>query len=286
MAYVPDATNIAEPLDTRKASSAAAEFRTLKTYIANSIPKLAADNQFTQRMAIGGAPTANTRLTINHTAYGALGAGLSILNTTAGAAAWIAAGFSNSTDADCIIALTQVGAASKYAAIGPTINIPLYFRVAGDVLRIENDGMYPVGDNLKHLGAGGLRFATVHAVTFNGSLNGNASSATGADRANALNNADLLSQRMDFRWQGQPGQPSWLWGSNDGNQHYVYNPANFNVNQANQVANALSISGTGLTWGGGTYNGSAAKTLSIQAGTNGYGVRNVNAGAPDRKSVV
>lgn len=35
-----------------------------------------------------------------------------------------------------------------------------------------------------------------------------------------------------FNWSGQSGQPTWLWGGNDKNSYYVYNPANFNVNSA------------------------------------------------------
>lgn len=35
-----------------------------------------------------------------------------------------------------------------------------------------------------------------------------------------------------FHWLGQSGQPSWLWGGNNENDYYVYNPANFNVNSA------------------------------------------------------
>lgn len=35
-----------------------------------------------------------------------------------------------------------------------------------------------------------------------------------------------------FNWTGQPGQPTWLWGGNDFNSYYVYNPSSFNVNTA------------------------------------------------------
>ena len=35
-----------------------------------------------------------------------------------------------------------------------------------------------------------------------------------------------------WNWVGQSGQPSWLWGSNDGTNMYVWNPSNFNVNTA------------------------------------------------------
>ncbi|MFC4593745.1 hypothetical protein [Sphingobium tyrosinilyticum] len=43
-----------------------------------------------------------------------------------------------------------------------------------------------------------------------------------------------------FNWSGQAGQPSWLWGSNDGNNYYVWNPSNFNVNYANSAGWANS----------------------------------------------
>jgi len=41
--------------------------------------------------------------------------------------------------------------------------------------------------------------------------------------------------KMTFNWNGQVGQPSWLWGGNDGGQMYVYDPRNFSVNYANNA---------------------------------------------------
>jgi hypothetical protein len=38
-----------------------------------------------------------------------------------------------------------------------------------------------------------------------------------------------------FNWSGQSGQPTWLWGSNDGSNYYVWNPSNFSVNYANSA---------------------------------------------------
>lgn len=43
-----------------------------------------------------------------------------------------------------------------------------------------------------------------------------------------------------FNWSGQPGQPSWLWGSNDGTNYYVWNPSNFSVNYSNSSGYAGS----------------------------------------------
>ncbi|WP_449413226.1 hypothetical protein [Pandoraea soli] len=41
-----------------------------------------------------------------------------------------------------------------------------------------------------------------------------------------------------YNWSGQGGQPSWLWGSNDGTNFYVWNPSNFSVNYANSAGSA------------------------------------------------
>lgn len=40
---------------------------------------------------------------------------------------------------------------------------------------------------------------------------------------------------LNFYWSGQSGQPSWLWGGNDGANMYVYNPSNFSVNYASSA---------------------------------------------------
>lgn len=59
-------------------------------------------------------------------------------------------------------------------------------------------------------------------------------------------------------WIGQSGQPTWLWGCNDGGNMYVWNPSNFSVKyatSAGSVSNSLNIFGV-------SYNGSAAKTVT------------------------
>jgi hypothetical protein len=48
---------------------------------------------------------------------------------------------------------------------------------------------------------------------------------------------------LNFNWSGQGGQPQWLWGGNDGNNMYVYNPSNFSVNYANGAGNADTVDG-------------------------------------------
>ena len=60
--------------------------------------------------------------------------------------------------------------------------------------------------------------------------------------ANTAGNANAVNGKV-FNWSGQGGQPTWLWGGNDGTNMYVYNPSNFNVNYANRAALLTSLSG-------------------------------------------
>lgn len=46
-----------------------------------------------------------------------------------------------------------------------------------------------------------------------------------------------------FNWVGQSGQPTWLWGGNDFNSYYVYNPSNFRVAYASSAGNAYTLEG-------------------------------------------
>lgn len=48
------------------------------------------------------------------------------------------------------------------------------------------------------------------------------------------------SCNKNWHWQGQGGQPSWLWGSEDGTNMYVYNPSDFKVNYANSANSAVT----------------------------------------------
>ena len=58
---------------------------------------------------------------------------------------------------------------------------------------------------------------------------GTAGTATTAAKLGRNGNTGIP---MTFNWSGQGGQPSWLWGGNDGSNMYVYNPSNFSVNTA------------------------------------------------------
>ena len=58
-----------------------------------------------------------------------------------------------------------------------------------------------------------------------------------SDKAATLAQGGIDGTPMTFNWSGQSGQPSWLWGSNDGSNHYVYNPSNFSVTNATHQTN-------------------------------------------------
>lgn len=52
-----------------------------------------------------------------------------------------------------------------------------------------------------------------------------------------------------FNWAGQSGQPTWLWGGNNFNSYYVYNPSNFRVAYAASAGNAEKLGGMSKNYG-------------------------------------
>lgn len=87
----------------------------------------------------------------------------------------------------------------------------------------------------------GLTITGTTKGTFSGNLTGNASTATSAISATTASHVGLggdVKNPMTFNWSGQSGQPSWLWGSNNGTDVKVWNPANFNVNSAKTATSA------------------------------------------------
>lgn len=104
-----------------------------------------------------------------------------------------------------------------------------------------------------HLGYGGdfssIKCGNGHTVWHSGNFNPDSKS----------NNHDhpyiptSASCNKNWNWSGQGGQPSWVWGGNDPNNMYVYNPSNFSVNYANSSnwangsANADKIGGKRIT---------------------------------------
>ena len=86
-------------------------------------------------------------------------------------------------------------------------------------------------------------FITGQTMNINGSstsCSGNAATATLATKASTLSQGGGNGTGMTFNWSGQSGQPTWLWGSNDGTNIYVWNPSNFNVNSATSATTATT----------------------------------------------
>ena len=73
--------------------------------------------------------------------------------------------------------------------------------------------------------------------------------AQAADYATSAGNADTVDGHH-FHWDGQSGQPGWLWGGNDSTNMYVYNPSNFSVNYANSAGSADTVDGHHFHWDG------------------------------------
>jgi hypothetical protein len=91
----------------------------------------------------------------------------------------------------------------------------------------------------------------VDSARISDSTSGNAATATLAAKSSTLASGGGNGTGMTFNWSGQSGQPTWVWGGNDGVNMYVYNPSNFSVAYAGNAGNANSISnatGGGYVW--------------------------------------
>lgn len=76
--------------------------------------------------------------------------------------------------------------------------------------------------------------------TIGGNITGNAGSAN-VGKALQIYDGSNKAINSTFHWVGEGGQPTWLWGSNDGTNAYVYNPSNFRVSYANSAGSASSV---------------------------------------------
>ena len=62
----------------------------------------------------------------------------------------------------------------------------------------------------------------------------------GGITATTLARSGDVSKPMTFNWAGKDGQPTWLWGGEDGTNMYVYNPRNFAVDTATRIYSGVS----------------------------------------------
>ena len=100
--------------------------------------------------------------------------------------------------------------------------------------------------------------ANVAITISGGAVSGKVSAATTADSATSAalaSKASTLSQgggngtAMTFNYSAQTGQPTYLWGTNDGTNINVYNPSNFSVNYATSAGSATTAGSAGsVAW--------------------------------------
>ena len=88
---------------------------------------------------------------------------------------------------------------------------------------------------------GNLEFSKTLGASITGSAGYADSAGSAPANGGTATNAEYIACEgigyARVRWAGQGGQPSWLFGSNDGVNWYVWNPSNFNVNYANGAGN-------------------------------------------------
>lgn len=85
----------------------------------------------------------------------------------------------------------------------------------------------------------------------NPTVNGNKVWNSGNDGSGSGLDSDLVdgqhasafSYKSWWHWYGKDGQPNWLWGGNNENDYYVYNPSNFRVAYAASAGNADTLDG-------------------------------------------
>ena len=104
--------------------------------------------------------------------------------------------------------------------------------------------------------ADGLYAAISHSHTF-ASLTSKPTTISGYGITDAITTGNIGSQSvnyatyaayvendsyyMRFHWSGLNGQPTWLWGGDEGENMYVYDPSNFSVNYANSAGSLSSM---------------------------------------------
>ena len=76
---------------------------------------------------------------------------------------------------------------------------------------------------------------------------GSAGTASVAGVAAQLGRDGNVGAPMLFKWEGQSGQPNFLFGSNDGATFQAYNPSNFHVNYADTSTIATKLASAGNT---------------------------------------
>ena len=141
------------------------------------------------------------------------------------------------------------------------VNSALEIRENGNVRNTQSDIAYApaIGFHWADIVAGTLALRSDGIFAFlrqNGSravVDCDVPYATAANKLRREGGVDT-----SWYWDGQGGQPGWLWGGNDGVNMYVYNPANFSVNYANGANYANSAGSANMNVYAAWYSHSAA----------------------------
>lgn len=140
------------------------------------------------------------------------------------------------------------------------------------IVQRDASGNFSAGTITASTFSGPLSGAVTGNVTGNltgnvtGNLTGTASNATLAAKSSTLAQNGGNGASMTFNWSGQPpGNPSWVWGSNNGTDVYVWNPATFSVSYASGAGNSNTVAGLAVHGG---RNSEANKVVRTDG--NGY----------------
>lgn len=161
--------------------------------------------------------------------------------------------------ADTKLPLVGGSMTGRIGGLRGTYNSSVTARYSTSALEIrENDGVGDtqsdigyapsIGFHWARLAAGQLILRTDGVFAFikqggeRATVDCNVPYATDCNAANAIKKAN--GGPMYFDWEGQGGQPSWVWGGNDGVNMRVWNPSNFSVNYANSAGSAPASGGT------------------------------------------
>ena len=93
--------------------------------------------------------------------------------------------------------------------------------------------------------AGELAFNVFDGKLYGKKDNGTASIIEFVTTAHTIPWSSISSK--PFNYTAQAGQPTYLWGTNDGTSYYVWNPSNFSVTSATNSVNATYLSATQQT---------------------------------------
>ena len=159
-------------------------------------------------------------------------------------------------------------------ALGGTLNTLTFgtyltgssYNGSGAVTLATNATNLNTGSTLVARDASGNFNAGTITATFSGNLTG---SVTGNCSGTAGSVAWGNVSSKPFSYSGQSGQPSWLWGTNDGVTYNVWNPSNFNVNYATTSGTAGNITNFTVNQNVGTGNDVQFRSLGVGTAASG-----------------